>query len=129
MRKKWSGNCILFAVGGISYGLIEILWRRYTHWSMVMTGGICFIALYRIFKKMAQYSMTIKCVTGSAVITAVEFVAGCIFNIVMKLKVWDYSKLPMNFCGQICLLYSILWGFLSIPIVILCKAIHQKWRL
>ena len=129
MKKKIGGDCILFTLGGIVYGLIEILWRKYTHWSMLITGGLCFIVLYKAFKKLAEYSMIIKCVAGSTIITSIEFVSGCVFNIIMKLKVWDYSRLPMNLCGQVCLLYSVLWGFLCIPIVFVCTMINRKWKL
>ena len=129
MKKKIGGDCILFTFGGIVYGLIEILWRKYTHWSMLITGGLCFIVLYKAFKKLAEYSMIIKCVAGSTIITSIEIVSGCVFNIIMKLKVWDYSRLPMNLCGQVCLLYSVLWGFLCIPIVFVCTMINRKWKL
>ena len=57
---------------------------------------------------------------GSAVITGVELIVGCIVNLILKLEVWDYSNMPLNLLGQICPLYSLLWGFLTIPIVFLC---------
>lgn len=129
MKRKLGGDCILFTIGGVVYGLIEILWRKYTHWSMIITGGVCFIVLYRMFKKLTECSMAIKCVIGSTIITTIEFIAGYIFNICLKLRVWDYSKMPMNFCGQICLLYSVLWGFLTVPIVLVCRIIHKKLNL
>lgn len=128
MKRKIKCNFVLFSFGGISYGLIEIIWRKYTHWSMVLTGGFCFMVLYRIFKKISDIALWQKCVIGSSVITSVEFVVGCIVNIWGKLNVWDYSKMPANFCGQICLLYSALWGFLTIPIVSICTAIRKKYN-
>ena len=30
------------------------------------------------------------------------------------MNVWDYSGFPLNIMGQVCLLYSVLWGLLSI---------------
>jgi hypothetical protein len=38
----------IFIIGGILYGLIEIIFRGYTHWSMVITGGLCFLIFYII---------------------------------------------------------------------------------
>ena len=32
----------------------------------------------------------------------------------MHMNVWDYSGFPLNIMGQVCLLYSVLWGLLSI---------------
>ena len=38
----------IFLVGCVSYGMIEILFRGFTHWSMVLTGGACLVSLYYI---------------------------------------------------------------------------------
>ena len=35
----------LFITGGTIYGMIEMLSRGYTHWTMGVLGGICFICL------------------------------------------------------------------------------------
>lgn len=129
MKKFFKCNIFLMAVGGILYGMVEILWRHYTHWTMILTGGTCFAVLYRIFKKIALWSVWLKCITGSAVITLTELIAGYIFNIKMHMKVWDYSRQPLNFHGQICPLYSALWGVLTIPILALCGFISRKLEL
>ena len=129
MKKFFRCNIFLMSLGGMLYGALEILWRRYTHWSMVLTGGTCFAILYSLFKKIAMCSVWIKCVTGSAVITLMELIAGYIFNIKMKLKVWVYSRQPLNFHGQICPLYSALWAVLTIPILALCGWISKKLKL
>ena len=129
MKKFFKCNIFLMAVGGILYGMVEILWRHYTHWTMILTGGTCFAVLYRIFKKIELCSLWIKCITGSAVITLTELIAGYIFNIKMHMKVWDYSRQPLNFHGQICPLYSALWGVLTIPILALCGFISRKLEL
>ena len=129
MKKFFRCNIFLMSVGGMLYGILEILWRRYTHWSMVLTGGTCFAILYKLFKKIAMWSVWVKCVAGSAVITLIELIAGYIFNIKMKLKVWDYSRQPLNFHGQICPLYSALWAVLTLPILALCGLISRKLEL
>ncbi|MBQ4129634.1 MAG: hypothetical protein IJD68_07710 [Ruminococcus sp.] len=118
-------DIILFMSGGFCYGLIEILWRRRTHISMIITGGLCFLFLYKIFDKFKHLTLTLKCVIGSLVITTLEFLCGLVVNIRLKLKVWDYSKQPLNLLGQICLLYSFLWGLLTVPISFICKKISK----
>ena len=90
----------LFSFGGIVYVLIEMLWRGYSHWSMFILGGICFVLL------------------GTFVITLMEFIFGCIFNLLLNLNVWDYYDLPFNIMGQICLPYMFLWFLLS-PVCII----------
>lgn len=42
--------------------------------------------------------------------TALELVAGWILERFFRQKWWDYSSLPFNFKGYICLKFSILWG-------------------
>lgn len=36
---------ILWAVGGLLYITLELLWRGYSHWTMFILGGLCFIGL------------------------------------------------------------------------------------
>lgn len=126
---KSSKHCMLklFALGGCSYGLIEMIWRKYTHWSMILTGGICFTVLYKIFSCISSCSVWIKCCIGSTVITITEFFSGFVFNYCLKLKVWDYSDQRLNFCGQICVLYSFLWALLTIPVTAVCRFIRKKY--
>lgn len=118
-------NGSLFVFGGVCYGIIEIMWRGKTHWSMLITGGACFTVLYGLFGRLEKFSLAVKCVLGSAVITSFEFVSGCIFNKLLKLKVWDYSDRPFNIKGQICPLYSFLWALLCAPVSSVCKAIKK----
>lgn len=129
MKRKINCNIALFSIGGFSYAIIEILWRKYTHWTMIITGGICFLVLYRLFKKLVNISLWKKCFIGSGVITSIEFIAGCVINLWCKMNVWDYSKIPINLLGQVCALYSILWGFLTVPIVGICNIINKKFKL
>lgn len=129
MKNKFSCNACLFLIGGILYGLLELLWRKRTHWSMILTGGFCFALLYRIFQKLWDCSIGLKCVIGSIVITFVEFFAGFLFNFCLKLRVWDYSGCLWNLCGQICPLYSFLWGLLTLPIILVCRIVDKRLRL
>ena len=47
------------------------------------------------------------------IIVTIEFFSGCILNIWLGLGVWNYSNMPYNILGQICLPFSIAWFFLS----------------
>lgn len=110
----------VFAFGGLLYGLVEILFRGYTHWTMLVAGGVCFTLLFLI-NRMENESVWKKWIMGGAVITAVEFVAGCIVNLRLGWEVWDYSGHPLNLMGQICLLFSVGWVGLSIPAMKICS--------
>lgn len=110
----------LFLVGGFTYGCIEIISRGYSHISMLVAGGICFI-LIGLLNEVYSWNMAIvsQMAIAAVIITTVEFVTGVIVNLWLGLKVWDYSKLPYNLLGQICLLYTNLWFFLSLPAILL----------
>lgn len=46
-------------------------------------------------------------------ITVIEFIIGIVFNIILKENVWDYSNMPLNIMGQICVPFSAIWFLLS----------------
>lgn len=111
---------VLFGIGGLAYVLIELLWRGYSHWSMFIVGGMCFILIggineYYLWDMPLWKQMLISAV----IVTVIEFVAGLILNIWLKLGVWDYYGLPFNFMGQICLYFSVVWFFLAFPAIVI----------
>ena len=116
---------VVFGVGAVTYTLIEIIWRGYTHWSMTLTGGVCLVLLYMLNGVMRGIPLAVKCLAGALVITAVEFVVGCIVNLWLHRNVWDYSALRFNLLGQISLTFSFMWMLLSIPAFYLCDVIKK----
>lgn len=115
----------LFTVGGLSYGLIELLWRGYTHWSMLLAGGVCFLLMFIVYSRYKSMRIIDRFLIGSAIITTVELLLGLVLNYYLKLHIWDYSNLHFNILGQISLLYSLLWGLLSIPVSFVCIKIDD----
>ena len=121
MSKKYKIAFLIFLTGGITYGAIELLWRGFTHPAMFFAGGISALLLCLIAVKVTQLHFLYKVVFGSLAITAVELVFGLIFNIGLKMNIWDYSILKFNFLGQICVLFSVLWGFLCVAAIPLAE--------
>lgn len=110
----------LFSIGAFLYLFIEIMYRGHTHWTMGILGGICFILVGLINEYLSrQTPLWIQAVFGSAIITCFEFMAGCILNLWLGLDVWDYSQMPFNLLGQICLGFSMAWIGLSVLAIIL----------
>ena len=104
----------LGTLGGTVYVFIELLWRGYSHWSMFLLGGICFVALGLINEVIPwEMPLTAQMFIGCAIITALEFITGCIVNLWLGWDVWDYSELPYNLLGQISVVSSVGWYFLS----------------
>ncbi len=121
-------HTFLFLVGGTLYFFIEILFRGYSHPSMFICGGICFVLIglineFKTFKLPLVWQMLIS----SIIITSIEFITGLIVNLWLGLNVWDYSSRPFNILGQICLLYTILWFFLSFAAIVLDDYLRYKF--
>ena len=111
----------IFIIGGVLYGLIEIIFRGYTHWSMVITGGLCFLIFYVLNITLPTDSLLLRCIVSLVVITTLEFYTGYIVNILLKWNVWNYSSLAYNVKGQICLTFSALWFLFGIPMTFLAN--------
>ncbi len=111
----------IYMLGAAGYGLIEILWRGYTHWTMLITGGLCFFLLFYLFEIFKENSAIEKAIAGSLLITVVELFSGIIINIILGWDVWDYSDVPFNILGQVCLPYSLLWFLISFALIFFCR--------
>lgn len=110
---KFLKNLLIFSIFGLTYGLIEILWRGYTHPSMVIVGGICGLLIGLLNEKNKKKNLLLQMVEGMVIVTVLEFVSGIILNLCLGLNVWDYSNMRFNLLGQVCPQFCIAWFFLS----------------
>ena len=118
----------LFFVGATIYVIIEKLYRGYSHWTMFLLGGICFIALGLINEVIPwDMPLLLQMFIGGMIITVLELITGCVVNIWLGWNVWDYSELPFNLWGQISLFSSIVWVGLSLVGIVLDDFIRWKW--
>ena len=99
----------VFILGGMAYGLLEVLFRGHTHWSMVITGGACVLTLYLIMDRTMNLPLVVAALAGAGIITFYEFCVGMLVNVSFGWHVWDYSSMPGNILGQICPLFTGLW--------------------
>ena len=51
---------------------------------------------------------------GFVVGSIIEYVVSWIGEVVLNVKWWDYSNMPLNLNGRICVFFSIFWGLLAI---------------
>lgn len=111
---------ILWIIGGMIYYMIEIGWRGYSHWTMFIVGGLCFNNVGAI-NEYIPWGMPIwkQSLIGATIITTIEFIAGCIVNLLLEWDVWDYSNMPFNILGQICVPFFFAWILLSIVCILL----------
>lgn len=111
---------VLWCIGGLIYVCCELLFRGYSHWTMFLVGGICFVLIGAI-NELIPWEMPIwqQDIIGAVIVTAIEFVSVCIINIWLGWDVWDYSDMPFNILGQICLPFTVIWLLLAIVAIIL----------
>lgn len=132
MRKKTKKSlrraAVVFSTGALGYGMIEILFRGWTHWSMLLTGGVCFSGLYAINRRMRGAPLLLRCLAGAGLITAAEYAVGMLVNRRLKLHVWDYSHLRGNIQGQICPLFCALWFMLCVPAFGACSLLEKRLK-
>lgn len=116
---------IIFGTGALGYGLIEVLWRGSTHPTMLLAGGVCLLSLGEVNRKMNGQPLLYRCVAGGSVITGIELAIGTVCNLGLGMKIWDYSGIPLNFHGQICLLFSVAWSLLSLGAMLLERVMRR----
>ena len=118
-QRGWWKTLILFYLGGMSYVCLEWLWRGWSHPSMFLLGGICFVLLGGLNEGLRpDLPLWLQGLVGGILVTALELGCGLIVNVGLGLNVWDYSDMPLNFLGQICLPFTLLWIPLSIAAVL-----------
>lgn len=112
-------NTVLGYLGGMLYIGLELLWRQWSHGSMFLVGGLCFVLIGNIDTFLPDMPLLFQSVLGACLVTGMELVSGLLINVVLDLHVWDYSALPYNLMGQVCMSYFFLWILVSALAVLL----------
>ena len=113
----------VFLTGGGTYVGLELMYRGRSHWTMFVLGGGCFLALGKLSRRLHPLA---RMAAGSGICTAGELAVGLLFN--RAYTIWAYRSLPMNYRGQICLAYSLLWGPLSLAAMALYRQLSGDNR-
>ena len=106
---------MLFLMGGMIYFAIEIAFKGDSHVSMFIVGGLAFLLIGGI-NNYFDHGMPLvwQMLCSAVIITFLELISGLIVNVWLDLSVWDYSNIPLNFMGQICPRFFLIWYFLSL---------------
>ncbi|MEQ8198488.1 MAG: hypothetical protein ABRQ27_10850 [Clostridiaceae bacterium] len=113
---------------GTMYLFIELITRGYSYLPMAVLGGIAG-ALIGLLNKLFPWDTPLwfQGFMGMLIADTCEFTAGVYLNLILKNNMWDYSNLPFNLYGQICLYYSIAWFFVSILAILIDDFIRWKF--
>ena len=77
-------------------------------------GAVIMILPLQYFKK--NYNTLF--LGGILIGSITEYLVSFIGEALLHVKWWDYSEMPLNINGRICILYSLFWGFLGLYLII-----------
>ena len=75
-------------------------------------ASVMIIFLHKYSKKYTRLF-----IGGFIVGSIVEYLVSWIGEILLGVKWWDYSDMPLNINGRICVYFSIFWGFLALYLI------------
>jgi len=115
---------ILF-LGSFAGVVIELLWCliRNGYWesrSGLVWGpfnllyGVGAVALTAALYPFRNNSGTVSFAGGLIVGSGVEYLCSLVQELCFGSRSWDYSGMPFNLNGRICLMYSVFWGLLGV---------------
>lgn len=116
---------LVFIIGSFAGVIVETLWCLLRHGYIESRNGVVWgpfsplygfgavalsLALYRFRNRSALPSFVGGFVIGSVV----EYVCSWWQEWAFGSRSWDYSAMPFNINGRVCLLYSLFWGILGV---------------
>lgn len=111
---------LLFSIGGSLYYYWEILFRGWSHWSMFILGGICFL-FCSLQNEQAAWDapLLMQVLRCDFFVVSAEFITGCMLNLWLGWDIWNYDRMPFNLLGQICLPHALGFAVLCLFAIIL----------
>ena len=117
-------SVLLWFWGGTVYFLLEVGYKIATgyperiSWTMLVVAILLCVPVERCGAELPwQCPLWCQALCCAVMVTSVEFLVGLILNLWLGLCVWDYSHLPFNVCGQICLQFSLIWWALCFAFI------------
>ena len=119
-------NIILFLVGYCAYIAIEVTFRGVSYPLMGICAGLAVIIIDKINDYISwDIDIILQGVIGSIVITIFELIIGEISLRTELLPImWNYSNVPLNFDGVVCVPFSLIWIGLSIIGILVADTIN-----
>lgn len=124
-NKNYLRQLILFIFGFCIYITIEVCFRGYSYPLMGLCGGLALIILDSLNNKISwDMDLILQATIGSIVVTLMELIIGEAFLYLNLSPMWDYSNVPFNYHGVICLPFSIAWLLISIVGIFIADAVN-----
>ena len=105
----------IFLFSGSVYYAMEIVFKKShkSHWTMFVLAGLAGAIFIDGLNNLFSYEMDflLQIFICSTSITVGELIVGLIWN--QDYSIWNYTNMPFNYMGQICLPFYFLWMLLS----------------
>lgn len=98
----WLTNGYIESRQGMVYGPFNILY------------GMGAVALSYFLYRFRNHTERISFIGGFVVGSLLEYICSWGQEFTLGVRAWDYSHLPFNINGRICLYYSLIWGVLGV---------------
>lgn len=116
---------VLFLVGFCVYITIEVCFRGYSYPAMGLCGGVILLMVDMINETISwDMDILLQGAIGAVIATLFEFIIGCVCIRFGFAQMWDYTNIPLNYRGIICLPYSLAWIPVSIAGIFIADAIN-----
>lgn len=109
--------------------VLEVLFARVTHSAKLDRKCFLLLPLCPVYglgalgillaAELFAANPLLMAVVGGGAATAAEYLMGLFYEKVLGVSFWDYSHLPINVGGKVCLPFSIIWGILGLGLVYL----------
>lgn len=86
-------------------------------------GALAILAL----PKAVTASPVLLFFAGGAACTLAEWCLSLFYERAAGVLFWDYRALPLNLGGRVCLLFSLFWGLLSLPLTYGLGPVLSQW--
>lgn len=114
--------CFMGSFAGV---VVELLWCLLVNGYIESRSGLVYgpfnllygvgaVALSLCLYKFRNRGRWISFVGGMAIGSIVEYVCSWGQELLFGSRSWDYSHMPFNINGRICLIYSVFWGLLGV---------------
>jgi sterol desaturase/sphingolipid hydroxylase (fatty acid hydroxylase superfamily) len=126
-KRKWTHILTklltLFLVGYCTYIALEVTYRNVSYPLMGCVGGISLLLFDQINNKISwNLDLILQGFIGSAIVTSFELFVGEALKVLNHPLMWDYSNMPFNYDGVICLPFSIVWIIITILGILVADA-------
>ncbi len=112
-------------IGSFAGVIVELLWCLIRNGYVESRSGLVYgpfnllygagaVALTLALYKYRNRNSTISFFGGMIVGSVLEYVVSWGQETFLGSRSWDYSQIPFNLNGRICLLYSVFWGILGV---------------